>query len=587
MTHPLITELDSLIAERDKATDVVELPEDAPFDAEQRQWLSGLLTGISTMTAGGASPEKAVAAPPLNIYYGSQSGNAEVLARDLKKFSASRGFAPAVAELDSLDLAALTNMQHVLIICSTFGEGEPPDNAKGLYERLMSDSAPPLPAGLNFSVCGLGDSSYADFNQCATDIHARLAGLGATACHDLVACDVAFEDDYAAWKAAVFETPVFADAAGQAAADQTAAAAAPDSAGPVYSKQRPFIATLKTARNLSAPDSEKRVNHIEVSLAGGGEDMRYEAGDALGVWPLNCPEDVAKILQAGGFHGDEIVRVNAEAATLGVLLQTRLDIITVNAKALKTWGIDAAPDGYHVIDVLGRLKLELDAQRLVDGLRPLQARLYSIASSPRAHPGEVHLTVAEVRYEQFGRKCKGVASTWLGNRLAPGSNLGVYVQAAAHFRLPEDDSAPLIMIGPGTGIAPFRAFLEEREARRASGENWLFFGGRHEARDFLYKEQLLRWRENNLLTRLNLAWSRDGAQKVYVQNHIHEHGQTFFEWLERGAYIYVCGDASRMAKDVDSAIHAVIAEHGRLDQAGAAQYVKKLMDERRYQRDVY
>ena len=580
MRHVPVSGLDGLIAARDNDSGVVELPADAPFDAEQRQWLSGLLTGLSALTAGGA-PEKA-AAPPLHIYYGSQSGNAEALARDLRKFAGGRGFAPAVAELDSLDLAALATMRHLLIICSTFVEGEPPDNAKGLYERLMSDSAAPLPAGLHFAVCGLGDSSYADFNQCATDIHARLLELGATACHDLAACDVAFEDDYAAWKAAVFATPAFAEAAGQ----PTAAPEAED-AGPVYSKQRPFLATLKCARKLSGPASGKKVNHIEISLAGGGEDMRYEAGDALGVWPLNCPAEVEAILTAGGFDGAELVRVNAEAAPLRVWLQSRLDIITVNAAALKTWGLNAAPEGAHVVDVLARLKPRLDAQRLVDGLRPLQARLYSIASSPKAHPGEVHLTVAEVRYEQFERKCKGVASTWLGNRLAAGNQLGVYVRAAPHFRLPEDDNAPLIMIGPGTGIAPFRAFLEEREARGASGDNWLFFGDRHAASDFLYKAQLLRWRKNKLLTRLDLAWSRDGAQKVYVQTHIQENGRLFFDWLERGAHVYVCGDAARMAKDVDAAIHALIAKHGRLDQAGAAQYVKKLADERRYQRDVY
>ena len=581
MTHSLGTGLDGLIARRDNDSNVVELPADAPFDAEQRQWLSGLLTGLSALTAGGA-PEKA-AAPPLHIYYGSQSGNAEALARDLKKFSGGRGFAPALAELDSLDPAALENMRHLLIICSTFGEGEPPDNARGFYERLMSDNAAPLPAGLNFAVCGLGDSSYPDFNQCATDIHARLLELGATACHELAACDVAFEDDYAAWKAAVFATPAFLDAAGQA----TAAPAEADGAGPLYNRQRPFLATLKAARNLSAPDSGKRVNHIEISLAGGGQDLRYEAGDALGVWPLNCPAEVEAILEAGGFDGSEIVRVNAEAASLRVWLQTRLDIITVNAGAFKTWGLDGAPEGHHVVDVLARLKPELDAQRLVDGLRLLRPRLYSIASSPKAHPGEVHLTVAEVRYEQFERKCKGVASAWLGNRLAPASHLGVYVRGSPHFHLPEDDNAPLIMIGPGTGIAPFRAFLEEREARGASGENWLFFGDRHEASDFLYKQQLLRWRENRLLTRLDLAWSRDGAEKVYVQTHIQENGRLFFDWLERGAHVYVCGDAARMAKDVDAAIHALIAEHGRLDQAGAAQYVKKLADERRYQRDVY
>ena len=270
-----------------------------------------------------------------------------------------------------------------------------------------------------------------------------------------------------------------------------------------------------------------------------------------------------------------------------VLLQTRLDIHTVNAKCLEAWGLNEAPLNYKVFDVLNELKPELDAQTFVDGLRALQPRLYSIASSPKKHPGEVHLTVGEVHYDFNDKARKGVASTWLGNRLPEGNGVGVYVVKSEHFHITSNDDAPVIMIGPGTGIAPFRAFLEEREMREASGENWLFFGDQHQASDFLYRDEITAWQDSGVLNKTSLAWSRDTDRKIYVQTLIKDQGAEFFEWLERGAYIYICGDASRMAADVDSAIREVIAEHGSTDEAGANDYMNRLVSEHRYQRDVY
>lgn len=584
MNDNLMTELSSIIDDGKDQPTVVELPADAPFEAGQREWISGLLTAYRTMAIaayGGVAEE--VAGTPLHIFYGSQSGNSEVLAKDLKKHAATQGFEAEIAELDSTTPAGLADYGHVLIICSTFGEGEPPDNAKNFHTALMADDAPALPATLNFSVCGLGDSSYPDFNQCGQEIAQRLTELGATPCQDLVACDVDFEDSYAEWKTAVFETEVFKSAAGAA----SAAPAANDESAPTYDKNRPFIGNLITAENLSGEKSAKRVNHIEISLAGGGEDMDYAVGDAMGVWPLNDPAEVDAILKAGGFSGKEVVEQKTGSATLRVLLTTKLDIMTVNAKALETWGIAEADDAYQVIDVLKNIQPELDAQTFVDGLRSLQPRLYSIASSPKKHPGEVHLTVGEVHYNLFDSARKGVASTFLGNRLMSGGNVGVYMQHSAHFHIPDDDDAKLIMIGPGTGIAPFRAFLEEREMREAKGENWVFFGDQHEAQDFLYKDEIAAWQESGLITELSLAWSRDTDKKVYVQTRIKEQGQQFFEWLESGAYIYICGDASRMASDVDKAIREVLAEQGGLDEAGVEAYMNKLVSEHRYQRDVY
>ncbi|PWQ96157.1 diflavin oxidoreductase [Leucothrix arctica] len=583
MNNDFINQLATIIDTQANDPTVVELPEDAPFEAEQREWLSGLLTAYRTIAQAAASANEDVVGTPMQIYYGSQSGNAEVLVKDLKKYAATQGFEASIDELDSITPAELAAHSHILIVCSTFGEGEPPDNAKHFYTSLMEDEALALPDTLNFSVCGLGDSSYAFFNKCGEDISQKLSAAGAVNCQDFIACDVDFDDSYGEWKGSVFETEVFKSAAGAA----NTSVAANDDDIPAYDKNRPFIGNLISGQNLSAEQSAKRVNHIEISLAGGGEDMHYDVGDALGVWPLNCPAEVEEILAAGGFTGREVVEQKNGSASLRVLLNTKLDITTVNAKALETWGIESVEDDFQVIDVLTQLKPGLDAQTLVNGLRTLQPRLYSIASSPKKHPSEVHLTIGEVHYDLFEKARKGVASTFLGNRLTSGGNFGVYIQSSAHFHIPVNDEAPLIMIGPGTGIAPFRAFLEEREMRQAIGKNWLFFGDQHEAQDFLYRDEIAAWQDSGLLTETSLAWSRDTDKKVYVQTHILEQGEQFYEWLESGAYIYICGDASRMAADVDKAIRQVIAEHGGLDEAAVEAYMNKLGDEHRYQRDVY
>ena len=578
-----ITELVAAIDMKGNDETIVDLPETAPFDPEQREWLNGLLTGITALAAAAkASNEPDAPGTPISIFYGSQSGNCEVLAKDLKKYAATQGFEASIDDLDSTSLESMATLNHVLIICATFGEGEPTDNAKNFYASIMSSDAPALPPSLNFSVCGLGDSSYTHFNKCSKDIYTRMAELGATPCHDLIACDTAFEDDYADWKTAVFNTEVFVSAAGTSSE-------APDSDDdlPLYTKNHPFLANLISCENLSGTGSNKRVNHIEISLAGAGEDMHYDVGDVLGVWPLNSPELVDEILDATTFTGKETVELKSGPGCLKMILLSKMDLNVANAKTLETWGIEEIPEDYQVLDILEKIKPELTAQTFIDGLRPLQPRLYSIASSSKAHPGEVHLTVGEVHYELFDKKRVGVASTWLGNRLPDGANLGVYLQSSAHFHIPDDDNAPLIMIGPGTGIAPFRAFLEEREVREAQGDNWLFFGDQHESEDYLYQEQIEAWKESGLLNKLSLAWSRDSAGKVYVQHLIKESGEEFYQWLEQGSYIYICGDATRMAVDVDAAIREVIAEHGKLDEAGVESYMETLVSEHRYQRDVY
>ncbi|MEM6275897.1 MAG: flavodoxin domain-containing protein [Pseudomonadota bacterium] len=554
------------------------LPADAPFDEAQRQWLNGLLTGLSAIAASAAAGEEEAPLTEMSVLYGSQSGNCEVLSKDLKKAGAGFGFDAKITVLDDITPADLGGMQHVAIVVSTFGEGEPPDNAAKFYAALMADDCPPLPASLNYSICGLGDTSYADFNKCAADIDARLAELGATRVAELVKCDVDFDDDYAEWKGALFASDPFASAGGAAAPVVIDAEPAA-----MFDKNRPFLAQLLASERLSGDASAKCVNHIEISLAGGGDDLDYSAGDALGVWPLNCAAEVNALLEAAGLTGKEIVTLKSGQSTLKAALATRLDIQTVTPKTLEAFGVDSA-DG-QVFELVNAAE-SVEAQQLADALRPLQPRLYSISSSPKAHPGEVHLTVGEVRYDLDGRACKGVASTYLGERLAEGGMLGVYVQKSAHFHPPSDDTQPLIMIGPGTGIAPFRAFLEEREARGATGKNWLFFGDQHAGCDYLYRDQLEAWAEQGL-TELSLAWSRDGAEKVYVQTLLEAEAEKVFAWLEEGAAIYICGDASRMAVDVEKALLRIIASGLGGGEEDARAYLDAMAASHRYQRDVY
>ena len=556
------------------------IPDSAPFDPEQRLWLNGLMSGLHAVANAGAA--EAAPGTALTVLYGSQSGNAEALSKDLRKYAKTQGFEPEVAALDEISVADLPAMNHLLIVAATFGEGEPTDNAAKFHAGLMAADAPALPATLNFSVCGLGDTSYAEFNKAARDIDARLEALGATRAAPLVTCDVDFDDEYAAWRDAAFESAPFKSAAGAAMAPEPSAEPAA-----AFDKNHPFMATLMVADRLSGAGSAKAVNHIELSLAGGGVDLDYAVGDALGVWPVNAAAEVTAILAAAGLSGREAVTLKTGPAQLRAALISRLDLTTVAPKTLEAWGLDAAPEGAQVIALLAMPDVAPDAQTLVDGLRPLQPRLYSISSSPKAHPGAVHLTVGEVRYALNGSDRKGVASTFLGGRLAEGSTVGVYVQRSAHFHLPADDDQPLIMIGPGTGIAPFRAFLEERAARGASGRNWLFFGDQHAATDYLYQDQIEHWGTSGLLTRTSLAWSRDGAEKVYVQTRLKEAAAEIWSWLQDGAAIYVCGDASRMAADVDQALREVAMAEGGLDAAGADAFMDDLTATHRYQRDVY
>lgn len=542
------------------------IPESAPFPAEQRAWLNGFLAGVlnhaESANAQAGLSDGASEKIPLTIAFGSQSGNAESLAKRLAKEAAGRGFAAGVVGLDSLQAADLTRHLNLLVISSTWGEGEMPDNAVAFWEQLNQNGSTPPLTGLRYGVLALGDRNYGDtFCLAGKLMDQRLQELGATRVIERVDCDVDFDDLAAQWAAEVWS--VFAD--GQKAAPATMAVSKVAVVEEGWTKKNPFPAPLIANERLNGPGSAKDTRHLAFSLA--GSELNYEAGDALGVWVSNDPLVVDGIIAAHKWKATTLVALpDGGEAPLREALINHYD-------CRKFYGV--LPLGPQ------------DLSAWIESLRKLQPRLYSIASSPKAHLGEVHLCVAAVRYEENEIQHQGVASTFLADRLALGETTGIFFQTAKHFRLPCNGSLPVIMVGPGTGIAPFRAFLEERQATGAPGKNWLFYGDQCAATDFLYREQIEGWRAGGLLSELDLAFSRDQPEKIYVQHRMLEKGATLWKWLEEGAHVYVCGDASRMAKDVDAALHEIVTTHGGRSEDEASAYVAALKKAKRYARDVY
>lgn len=581
-------------------TPVPFIPENAPFNQEQRLWLNGYLAGLFSNARTELSPA-APAAPklPLLLLYGSQTGTAEGLAKKTAKLAESRGFAPRVMSLGQFKAFDLVKEERVLVITSTYGDGDPPDNAQDFWNWLESDAAPQL-TQTRFAVLALGDTNYAGFCEFGKKCDARLESLGAKRIAARVDCDVEYEAAANTWTDAVFS----ALAADMPAASGSALPTAVD-VDNGYSRARPFPARLIANRVLNAEGSGKEVRHFEFSIAGSG--LEYEAGDALGIIPRNCEELVAELLAALGFDGEEAVKSpDGSETSIRVALTQHYDITRPSSDLLKASAERGAAGGKlaamldperrdelkawlwgrEIIDVIAGISPRFTPAEFVAFLKKLQPRLYSIASSPKAHPGEVHLTVGAVRHASHGRARKGVCSTFLADRAAD-VPIPVFVQPSHGFKLPADGTVPVIMVGPGTGIAPFRAFLQERHATKAAGKNWLFFGDQKRETDFLYREQLEHWIADGHLTRLDLAFSRDQAEKIYVQTRMLEAAAELWTWLESGAHFYVCGDASRMAKDVDAALHEVAMKAGGLTAECAADYVAKMKSNKRYQRDVY
>lgn len=574
----------------------IQLPDDAPFSPAQRAWLNDFLS--KALAQGNPAGAAATPAVPVTVIYGSQTGTSEGLAKKLVKTLRKGNFEPELHDIGAYDPSRLPKEKNLLLITSTYGDGEPPDSAVDFHSWLMSEDAPRLD-GVSYSVLALGDSSYPDFCKCGIEFDSRLAELGAVRIRERVDADVDPDEPFALWSADVLGL-----LAPSGATTSPGSEAMAESTEEGHSKSHPFPATVIENRNLNGPGA-RQTHQIALSLEGSGLD--YEVGDALGAYPLNPPEIVDEILANLPFKPDDVPGRDGVEIPLREALIGHYDIGILNKSLVGKWqarsgspflrSLVAADDkaaweafchGRELIDLVVDHPADFpDAEEFVSVLKKLQPRLYSIASSPRAHPGEVHLCVGIVRYQSHGRNRGGVCSTFFADRMDADTKPRVFMHSNPAFRLPADGNVPVIMVGPGTGIAPFRAFLEDRRATGASGRNWLFFGNPHRATDFLYEDEIHGFLADKTLTRLDLAWSRDQKEKLYVQHLMEREGAELWSWLQDGAVFYVCGDASRMAKDVDRTLHTIAREHGGLSEEEAAGFVTQLRKEKRYMRDVY
>lgn len=587
------------------------LPEHAPFTSDQRTALDSLLAGFNPVQRGWlsgflAASGAAVAAAPapvsagkLTVLYGTESGNSEVLADRAVKAAKKRGFQAVMKNMSEISLSELAKSTKLLVIVSTWGDGEPPETAVSFYKEFMKSDL--SLSDLRFSVCGLGDTAYEKFCQIGKDVDAKLESLGATRVFARQDCDVDYEDAFAGWLESALSALAPASAAQVSVADVPAFASSVE-----YGKKNPFSAETLDKVVLNGEGSAKETLHFELSLAGSG--LSYEPGDALAVIPVNAPEMVKDIIQAAKLTGNEEVEVkDAGRKLLADALREDYDITALsravltklaeagNSAALRELLAEDAKErfkefstGREIIDAIVEFAPNgLSAAALTGIFRKLPPRLYSIASSPLAHADEVHLTVSSVRYESHDRKRNGVCSTYLADHVKPGDSVLVFVQPNKNFRLPADGSTPIIMVGPGTGIAPFRAFVEHRAALGSPGKNWLFFGDQHYTYDFLYQLEWQEYLKEGALTRLDVAFSRDQPEKVYVQHRMLQHAKDLYQWLEEGAHFYVCGDATHMAHDVHETLISIVESQAGISREAAEAYVENLKKTKRYQRDVY
>ncbi|KJF75509.1 CysJ [Agrobacterium arsenijevicii] len=582
------------------------IPQDAPFNGDQRAWLAGFLAGLHSRTAIGLETSVAAASPKvatsvLNILVGTQTGNAEALAMDIADAARAQGMQPMVTALDDVSMDSLGSMKRVIVVTSTYGEGEMPDNAQLFWEALAAESAPRLDE-MNFAVLALGDTGYDGFCQAGKLIDTRFEQLGGKRMKTRIDCDIDFEDAAAAWIGETLPLALAIDG-GSAAVAMPVVAEPPARAKQGWNRKNPYSAEVSVNRLLSGPASSKEIRHYEFDLGESGLD--YEAGDALGVVPLNDPKLVDALLERFGTSADG--QVAGLDRPIGDALLNTFEISTPSRELVAEIGKRSGHDELsHILangdreqlaaflwskDILDLLNLGekpvFDLAEFVTFLKPLQHRAYSISSSPLVAKNSVHLTIASVRYRAEGRERGGVCSTYLADRVKAGQNAGIFVSPNKAFRVPQDNDVPMIMVGPGTGIAPFRAFLQERQARGAKGKNWLFFGDQHRQSDFIYENELGEMSRDGVLTRLDLAFSRDQVEKIYVQTRMRQNGKALYQWLEEGGYFYVCGDATRMAKDVDDVLHSIVSDEAGISAEAASDYVNRLKREKRYLRDVY
>ncbi|HBT6862189.1 TPA: NADPH-dependent assimilatory sulfite reductase flavoprotein subunit [Klebsiella pneumoniae] len=572
------------------------------FTPTQLAWVSGYFWGVLNQQSGTAvaAPAPAAEVPTITKISASQTGNARRVAEALRDDLLAAKLNVKLVNAGDYKFKQIAAEKLLVVVTSTQGEGEPPEEAVALHKFLFSKKAPKLD-GTAFAVFGLGDTSYEFFCQSGKDFDNKLAELGAERLLDRVDADVEYQAAAAEWRARVVEA-LKARAPVAAPAQLATSGAVNDIHTSPYTKEAPLTATLSVNQKITGRNSEKDVRHIEIDLGDSG--LRYQPGDALGVWYQNDPQLVKELVELLWLKGDEPVTVEGKTLPLSEALQWHFELTVNTATIVENYaaltrsesllplvGDKAQLQQYAaatpIVDMVRFSPAQLDAEALIGLLRPLTPRLYSIASSQAEVESEVHVTVGVVRYEIEGRARAGGASSFLADRVEEDGEVRVFIEHNDNFRLPANPETPVIMIGPGTGIAPFRAFMQQRAADGAQGKNWLFFGNPHFTEDFLYQVEWQSYVKEGLLTRIDLAWSRDQQQKIYVQDKLREQGAELWRWINDGAHIYVCGDANRMAKDVENTLLEVIAEYGAMDAEAADEFLSELRVERRYQRDVY
>ncbi|MDN4636422.1 assimilatory sulfite reductase (NADPH) flavoprotein subunit [Bacillus sp. PsM16] len=576
---------------------------------QQKIWLTGYLSAQAALAGSEAvtpAPSAAASAQPVSkdvtVLYGSQTGNSEGLAKKTAQHLEEKGFQVTLSSMSDFKPNNLKKINNLLVIVSTHGEGDPPDNALSFHEYVHGRRAPKLDH-LSFSVLSLGDSSYEFFCQTGKEFDERFEELGGTRLFDRVDCDLDYDEPFSEWLQGVASSL----SEGEAVSLPQESAGANSTAVSEYSRTNPFYAEVLENINLNGRGSNKETRHLELSLEGSG--LVYEPGDSLGIYPTNDPALVDELIQTCGWNAEESVTVHKNGDTLPLkdALTSHFEITVLTKPLLQKIAELTKSESLHALLEEGneeKLKEYIAGRDLVDAardfgpfegtaadftalLRKIPARLYSIASSLKANDEEVHLTIGAVRYNAHGRERQGVCSILCAERLQPGDTLPVYIQHNQNFKLPQDPDAPIIMVGPGTGIAPFRSFMQEREELGANGKSWLFFGDQHFVTDFLYQREWQKWLKDGVLTKMDVAFSRDTEEKVYVQHQMKKQSKELFEWLEQGAYVYICGDEKHMAHDVHNTLLSIIQEEGAMSKEKAESYLANLQQQKRYQRDVY
>jgi len=583
---------------------------------QQSLWLGGYLTGahlptqtsavtntsnVSSSASTAVSTDVAVvdSSDKLKVLFGSRTGNSKKVATDAYNYALSQGIAADLIDMNDYNLRNLKKEKFVLVVVSTDGEGEPPLPAEELHEFVHGKKAPKIPE-LQFSVLGLGDSSYKKFCQTGKDFDAQLEALGGQRVYDRADCDLDFSETAEQWFKGAIE--VFKAKVGTSEAIANQAPANQESANDKYTAKSPYKAEVLDKVQLNGKGSDKETLHVELSIEDSG--LTYEPGDALSIISPNRKELVKDVLGKASIRPDSLVKIDDKEKTIEEALIHDYEITVLTRQVLESYSkflLNDALDkvladedyladflyGRDLLDLLTEFPTILSANEFVSVLRKMQPRQYSIASSYNANPEEVHLTIAAVRYNRNDRLHNGKASTYLADQINEEEPLSIFINKNESFRLPQNAATPIIMIGPGTGVAPFRSFLQERELADDAGRSWLFFGDQHFTTDFLYQTEFQKFLKKGVLTQMDVAFSRDQEYKVYVQNKLEEKSREVFHWLQDGAHLYLCGDQNKMAKDVKKTLINIISKEGNMDTQKAGEYFKELRKSGRFQEDVY